>query len=180
MQKLEFRPTPPVRRDVELEQRPLYQPGSQKEACIWSGVDEGEFSRQIDPERPKPESDLYRFLRGLYGDSFADRKLQAEGEVSNIVWGKVGIIVRYAELFTGRRKPCAREMKSLTEKLSDAISDVMKMLPEVNYSEQMEVSNRVIKAANDLINAATAFRDGLRHDGIEDSDGRIQRSEHIS
>ncbi|PYS52416.1 MAG: hypothetical protein DMF68_01520 [Acidobacteria bacterium] len=181
MTDLEQRPTPPVRRDIELEQRPLYQMGSQREACTHSGEDEGEFSKQIDPERNKPESNLYRLIRELYGDSFADRKLRVEGRVSNIVSGKLAILLRYAESFTGCRRSSPRELRGLVDKLSETISDVMKRLPELSFSEQMEVSNRIVSAANDLVNAASAFRDGLRLNGIENSeDQRLQHSEHIS
>lgn len=177
MGKLESRPQPPVRRDVELEQRSLYLPGSQTETCRWSGEDEGEFSKQIDPERAKPVSSLFRIVRELYGDGFADRKLRSEGVSSNIVWGKVGIIHRYAGLFTGYYQPTPRDLKFLTNKLAETISNVMKQLPDLHFSEQEEATNQIIMVANELVNAATAFRDGLRYGGTENNDDRYQRRE---
>ncbi|HKS27102.1 MAG TPA: hypothetical protein VJS44_04755 [Pyrinomonadaceae bacterium] len=180
MSKLE-RPAPPIRREVELEQRPLYQTGSQKIACQHSGEDEGEFSRQIDPERHKPQSNLFRIIQELYGDAEADRQLRAQGKPSNITWGKVAIIVQYVEKFTGCQKPTPKELRDLTANLSDAISETMKQLPELSYTEQWAVTEKLVRVANELANAANAWRDGLRFKGVENSpDGQLHHSEHLS
>lgn len=178
MSKLDYSPAPPSRREVELEARPLYQYGSQAEACRWSGEDEGLFSKQIDPENNDHPSKLFKLIAELYGDSFADRKLRSEGRTSNIVWGKVAILTRYAEAFTGCERPTPPQMRGLITRLTDTFSAVMQQLPELSYSEQIEVGNRLVRVANELVNAATAFRDGLRFNGMEDADERRRRSEH--